>query len=103
VPRKRDRMFLTTAVFAAVAGVGMLVVAAYGYHVGVLPPITLGDFFAWAGIAFLGAWANLIVYFQSGSKPKNPPRGGRKIAEVRVLEVRNARPPQVVEAERKAA
>jgi hypothetical protein len=96
-------MFLVTAAFAALAGVGMLAVAAYGYHVGVLAPLTLGDFFAWAGIALMGAWANLIVYFQSGNAPKKPPRGGQKIPQARVLEMRGRRPPQVVEPERKAA
>jgi hypothetical protein len=35
--------------------------------------------------------------------PKKPPRGGRKIAGVRVLKVRNARPRQRTDAEREAA
>lgn len=100
--RRRDPTFLQLAAFAALGGFGAIVasivatvVTWHGGH----PNSTFFFFSLWGIAALAGAAANVVVYFQSGDPPPKPPRGGREITHLRVLDARKP----TVEQERKAA
>ncbi len=103
-PRRRDKTFLHLAAFAALGGFGAIgtsvVVTVMSWRGG-HPHTTFFFFSLWGLAALAGAAANIVVYFQSGDPPPRPPRGGQKVAPLRLLETRPA--PQTVEQERKAA
>ncbi len=103
-PRRRDATFLQLAAFAGVGGLLAIGVALYATIVswrGGHPNSTFFFFGLWGIAALAGAAANVVVFFQSGDPAPPPPRGGRRIAEVYVLEAR--RPVPAAEEERKAA
>ena len=101
--RRRDRTFLQLAAFAgAGGGVSILtsVVATVVTWRNGHPNSTFFFFSLWGLVALVGAVANVVVYYQSGNPPPKPPRGGQKVAHLRLLETR---PAQKAENERKAA
>lgn len=100
--RPRDRTFLQLAAFAAVGGLGAIVtsiVATVATWHGGHPNSTFFFFSLWGIAALAGAAANVVVYFQSGDPPPRPPRGGREITHLRLLDARTT----AVDQERKAA
>ncbi len=100
--RPRDRTFLRLAAFAGVGGLGAIVasiVATVATWHGGHPNSTFFFFSLWGLAALAGAAANIAVYFQSGDPPPRPPRGGREVTHLRLLDARGTS----AEQERKAA
>jgi hypothetical protein len=100
--RPRDRTFLRLAAFAGVGGLGAIVtsiVATVTTWRGGHPNSTFFFFSLWGIAALAGAAANIAVYFQSGDPPPRPPRGGREVTHLRLLDARTTS----AEQERKAA
>jgi RsiW-degrading membrane proteinase PrsW (M82 family) len=105
-PGRRDPQFLWMAAFAAATGlsaigwsIGMPVYQAmHGEH----PSWIIVHFSAWGFFALFGAAACINTYFQTGNPPRRPPRGGRRVVPLAVVQGR-AKPPAASDQDRRAA